>query len=368
MNSFASFRYGLTRRASHVKLGLQIPSLDGLRAVSFSIVFIAHAGLGTLVPGAFGVTVFFFLSGYLITTLLRLEQEAAGRISLQKFYLRRVLRILPPFYIVLTCAILVRLAGLTSGNLDASATAAQFLHYANYRIVWRGFDGFAAGTGVFWSLAVEEHFYLLFPWLFRWLMRLHIRASQRAGILLAMCAAALAWRIFLVETQHPSLDRTAVASDTRFDSLLYGCALALYENPALEPTALSETIWKRVLFPLGVGGLLVSFLFRDDAFRETFRYTLQGASLVPIFVCAIRYPTWPPFRPLNTRLLKYLGALSYSLYLMHHVVLFALEHRAESVPKFARGVLAFAITFAFSWALYQLVEKPCARLRRQLSV
>src|ERR1700733_3228445 len=81
-----------------------IPSLDGIRAASFLIVFAAHAGLADLVPGGFGVTVFFFLSGYLITTLLRMEWQQSGTVSLKQFSLRRVLRILPPFYFTLLLA------------------------------------------------------------------------------------------------------------------------------------------------------------------------------------------------------------------------------------------------------------------------
>src|SRR5262245_57371978 len=78
-----------------------IPSLDGIRAFAALWVFAAHAGLEQALPGGFGVTVFFFLSGYLITTLLRMEYQATGTISLKKFYLRRVYRIWPPMYIVL---------------------------------------------------------------------------------------------------------------------------------------------------------------------------------------------------------------------------------------------------------------------------
>src|ERR1700733_3673943 len=79
------------------RTALHIPSLDGLRTLSFLIVFTAHAGLDRIVPGGFGVTVFFFLSGYLITTLMRVEAETSGHVSLKHFYLRRALRILPPF-------------------------------------------------------------------------------------------------------------------------------------------------------------------------------------------------------------------------------------------------------------------------------
>src|SRR5882762_1194530 len=90
---------------------LYIPSLDGIRAISFFLVFFSHAGLGDLVPGGFGVSVFFLLSGFLITTLLRLEFARYQRISLRSFYLRRVLRILPPLYVVLALAMVLSQIG-----------------------------------------------------------------------------------------------------------------------------------------------------------------------------------------------------------------------------------------------------------------
>src|ERR1700676_4428869 len=81
-----------------------IPSLDGIRAIAALLVFIAHAGLEDRVPGGFGVTIFFFLSGYLITTLLRTEYATCGRINLKNFYIRRAYRIWPPMYIALALA------------------------------------------------------------------------------------------------------------------------------------------------------------------------------------------------------------------------------------------------------------------------
>jgi peptidoglycan/LPS O-acetylase OafA/YrhL len=354
--------------SSLVKAGFHIPSLDGLRTVSFAIVFCSHAGLSWIVPGAFGVTVFFFLSGFLITTLLRLEQQKNGHVSMRKFYLRRVLRILPPFYLVLAGAVLAAALHWTPVTPDPLAVLAQAAHYANYWIVAHGFDGFPAGTGVYWSLAVEEHFYLLFPWIFLLLVHTNVAPRWQAGVLLALCALTFAWRVYLVHTFHPDADRTAVASDTRVDSLLFGCALALYENPSLDGTALTERLWKRVLFPLGVAGLLVSFVVRNEFFRETIRYTLQGVSLVPVFVCAVRYPTWWPIRPLNTRPMAFLGVLSYSLYLIHQVVLAILEHGMPALPLFPRAIVAFAVTLGLSFSVYHLVEKPCARLRKRLSV
>lgn len=95
--------------------GHYIPSLDGIRALAVTTVFVSHAGLSHIIPGGFGVTVFFFLSGYLITTLLRREHEKTGQISLKHFYLRRVYRIFPPMYLVMLLAIMLSVFGLVGG-------------------------------------------------------------------------------------------------------------------------------------------------------------------------------------------------------------------------------------------------------------
>ena len=341
-----------------------LPSLDGIRAVSFLLVFAAHAGLGQVVPGGFGVTVFFFLSGYLITTLLRMEYDAHGTVSLRQFYLRRALRILPPFYLVLALAALAAKLGLLAGGVSARALLGQALHLANYWIVRAGYAGQPSGTGVYWSLAVEEHFYLAFPCLFLLLRRFVGERRRQAMVLWALCAAALAWRGVLVFGLHAAEDRTYVASDTRVDSILFGCALALSGNPALDGASrISEAVWKRLLLPAGALVLLATFVLRDPGFRETFRYSLQGVGLVPVFVVALRYPGWGPCRVLNLRAMSFLGELSYPLYLVHHVVLGALGAR----PGAALAPLALTLSIGVAWAIHEAVEKPCAELRRRLS-
>ena len=144
------------------KMTKTIPSLDGLRAMSFFIVFVAHAGLGAYVPGGLGVTIFFFLSGFLITTLMRIEYERHGTVNLKRFWLRRILRIWPAFYLVLLAAITAALV-FQPDTLSMPAARAQLLHLSNYWSIYHGFVGQADGTGVYWSLAVEEHFYVLLP-------------------------------------------------------------------------------------------------------------------------------------------------------------------------------------------------------------
>jgi peptidoglycan/LPS O-acetylase OafA/YrhL len=140
-----------------------IPSLDGIRALSFLIVFVAHDNFKP-VPGLFGVAVFFFLSGYLITTLMRIEIENTGTISIEGFYLRRAFRILPPFYIVLLLIILVVKAGVLPGYYDSADLTASVLYVTNFWNIY-AHPIQMPGFNIFWSLAVEEHFYLVFPFL-----------------------------------------------------------------------------------------------------------------------------------------------------------------------------------------------------------
>ena len=132
-----------------------IPSLDGLRAISISIVLVSHAGYGSVVPGGLGVTIFFFLSGYLITTLLMDERERSGRIDIGKFYLRRAFRLFPPLLVSLVIAYSLVILGLLDGRISWAGVLAQLLYFANYYSLF--FDPgntTAAGTGILWSPAV----------------------------------------------------------------------------------------------------------------------------------------------------------------------------------------------------------------------
>jgi peptidoglycan/LPS O-acetylase OafA/YrhL len=270
---------------------------------------------------------------------------------------------------VFACALGAYGVGLLPPPSEPWSIAAVPLHYANYYIVAHDNQGFLTGTGVYWSLAVEEHFYLLFPFFFLFLSRIGVQARSKAALLLFFCIGFLAWRCVLVFAFHASSLHIEVASDTRFDSLLFGCALAVYENPGLDRSALSEQIWKYVLFPLGLADLLICFAVRDDSFRDTLRYSLQGLSLVPLFVCAVRYPDWAIIRPLNFRPIAFTGVLSYSLYLIHLIVLDGLAaNLGTRLQRPVQAVLALAISLMLAWLMYEVVEKPCARLRQRLRV
>jgi peptidoglycan/LPS O-acetylase OafA/YrhL len=343
----------------------QIPSLDGLRAVSFLIVFAAHAGLEWIVPGGFGVTVFFFLSGYLITTLMRSELLASGTVSIPRFYLRRALRILPPFYLVLLMATALTLLDLLPGDLNPRVLLAQSLHYSNYWFIYHGSVGSPAGTVPYWSLSVEEHFYLVFPLLYVGMNRFLSNRDQARALWL-LCAAVCVWRCILVLDLGAEVDRTYMASDTRFDSILFGSALAVAINPVLDRPMGSDRLWKSVLLPAGLAVLFFTFAYRATWFRETIRYSLQGIALTPVFVTAIRFSTWLPFRFLNARPVAFVGVLSYSLYLIHQIALYSIGFRLPALNPVLRAIMALAISFAVALVIHGLVEKPSARLRNRL--
>jgi peptidoglycan/LPS O-acetylase OafA/YrhL len=337
-----------------------IPSLDGIRAVAVSIVFVYHA-LHGVIPGGFGVTIFFFLSGFLITTLLRLEAEQTGGVNLRNFYLRRTLRILPPMYIMLAGAVLANV--VTHTPISRPILALQALHFTNYLI--GHVSRLQIGTIVLWSLAVEEHFYLLFPVAYLALRRRIQTPERQAFVLLAVCGALLLWRCVLVLALGVSPNYVMYATDCRIDSILFGCALALWRNPALKGPQWSPRV---IAWACGVSVvvLILTMIPRNPAFQTTLRYSLQGIALVPVFVAAIQLSARTPFRFLNHPAVSFFGVLSYTFYLVHEPILVLLEKTTQWSTA-AIFPIALAAALTVSALLHYSVERPCARLRRRLA-
>jgi peptidoglycan/LPS O-acetylase OafA/YrhL len=348
--------------------GFHIPSLDGLRGAAFLLVFFGHALPAMylrFVPPAFGVTVFFVLSGYLITTLLRREFDKTQNISFRDFYLRRALRILPPFYIVLVVSSILTEIHAVDGQVTLPAIFAYVFHGANYWHIYRGLDEIPGGTSVYWSLSVEEHFYMLFPLLYWGMRRRNLTARQQLGVILGLCAMVLAWRLVLVTALHADHDRLYRATDTRVDAILAGCALAVYANPMIDRLRYSDRTWRWVLLPVGLAAIVMTSFIRHPVFQEAIKGSIQAAALIPLFVVAIRSPKWGPMRILNTRLMSFIGLLSYGLYLIHRTILSIVETWVSS-SLFIVVPLSLGASIAFCYALHVFVEKPCADMRKRL--
>jgi len=149
------------------------------------------------------------------------------------------------------------------------------------------------------------------------------------------------------------------ATDTRLDSILFGCVLALWGNPMLDQKPRHS--W--VASILGLIVLLATFVIRTPEFRETFRYTLQGIALMPLFISAIRLHDHWALKWLNSPALQLMGVLSYTLYMVHYPILNLAEKWSDN--RLIIGVSALAISIALSYAVHLLVEKPMANLRRR---
>jgi peptidoglycan/LPS O-acetylase OafA/YrhL len=323
-----------------------VPALDGMRAIAFFFVFVAHAQPFKVLPGGFGVTVFFFWSGYLITSLLRDEARKTGTISLKGFYLRRVLRIFPPCYLTVIVVSALAAAGILYNRESYASLVSAFLYFSNYwNILGRG--NLPAGLGILWSLAVEEHYYLLFPLLFAWFVRRLMNRNRQAAVLISLCLAALLWRCYRSFVMHSSWENIYEGTDTRFDSILAGCVLAIVANPRLGDRV--EWLRKHAA-GLACGGaviILLCFVYRDRFFRDTFRYTLLEIGLMPIFFlltlprrsCLVRCLEW--------RGLRHLGQISYSMYLIHHTLFHHFHHYYRPSVRLALGNL---VAHGWIWA------------------
>ena len=349
---------------SETQVRHHIPSLNGIRACSVLLVVTGHCGFGKVVPGGLGVTIFFFLSGFLITTLLLEEQSRTNDISLKKFYARRLLRLSPPLLVTLLLAVLLVLAGLLPGGVTLKGLAAQVFYLANYyQLFWDAGNSTPAGTGVLWSLAVEEHFYFVYPAVLL-LVTTKLPRTSLIWILLASCICVLAWRIHLASSPGFVSYRTYYATDTRIDSILYGCLLALLRNSGpllLSPKAAS------LLLGLGIAALLASLLIRSEFFRETFRYTLQGLALMPIFFAIDRHRRGVLFNVLNSKVMDKLGEYSYALYLSHYVIAQCLA-KLTGLDNFPYLYLPVVLVLAYWYAkaINVFVERPTLVLRHRL--
>ncbi len=344
-----------------------IPSLDGIRALSVLLVILAHSGYGHVVPGGLGVTIFFFLSGYLITTLLLAEHVHTTTISIGRFYVRRMLRLLPPLLLTLLLAYTLVGLGILSGGMTVAGLASQIFYFANYYSIF--FDPgmtFPSGTGVIWSLAVEEHFYVLYPIALLYLLNRRLPVRTISLLLVATCVIVLVWRVYLVEIVGVSELRTYYASDTRIDSIIYGCLLGIIAKPGRGSQQMARLGMAHWLLLLGSCMIvLITLAYKEPKFRETYRYSLQGLALLPIFYCAIRFSRHPMFIFLNWSIMKRIGVYSYAMYLIHHVVIIALR---ENVPWFSTSPIALslgALTLSVVYAalLDRYVEPYFRRMR-----
>jgi len=328
---------------------MRIPQLDGLRGVAVLLVFCVHI-FPVQLPGSFiGVDIFFVLSGFLITSLLLIEQRESGGICLRAFYWRRVLRLVPALLVMLTLYVAFLPAIFGRDHLIAAASS---LYAMNWVLAFKlGPAGFLAHT---WSLAIEEQFYLLWPMALILLLRWGSSRSL-TPILIGSIIAVIVWRLCLQHLGAPVLDRLKCGLDTRADTLLIGCLLAC--SPRF-----SQTVGRAWIF--AVFFLVAEALFLSEGSPLSpwlFTFTAIAAASI---ISALMSPTTSVLQQaLRIKPIVKLGEISYGFYLWHFVIIYLLQAETHLRP-FIVGACALVLTIAVSWLSFRFIEKPILRLGR----
>ena len=322
----------------------RVPALDGVRGFAIALVLGYH--VLWLPGGLFGVDLFFALSGFLITTLLLEERERTGSVDLRAFYLRRAHRLLPA---VLALLLVVSTFFVVSHDWARLGFAVAVLFYIGnlVEIVVHAFP--RAGLSQMWSLGQEEQFYVIWPALLFWLLHSRKVWSIGRGLLVGAVAVA-AWRT-ACWFAFGGAAHTFLSPDTRSDALLLGCALAAARAAGHWPGRLI-----RLSAPLALAGLVAAAW-----------WTKTNGEVIAVFpvvaVCCVllvgaSLEGGPVARLLAVAPLRWLGLISYSIYVWH-VAVFDVVSGSQ--------VLKLGIAVILGAASYRWIEKPF-RLRRKAVV
>lgn len=343
------------------------PALDGLRAISCLFIMTWHAdflGWGAL-NGFTGVTSFFVLSGYLITTLALREEAARGSLSLKAFYIRRTFRIFPAYYCVLAlyCVLIFGLDIQSSIDRRPALGAAipYYLFYLNEYSSQPIAEKFGMLPPFFhsWSLGVEEKFYLIWPFLGFTL--LHRNPSRRVAIALAFIASFYCFRDNVIVT---------MIRLNFYVPILVGCILAVLMEQKKYYLILAKLAkpWSHVaLLALFLTAQFCQVHRVEDFFYFIFPYA------VAMFLVGLVAGKTPITSLLQTRILSHLGLRTYGLYLLHLLSQNAVElflKPGPAVPLWKSPFYFLAcltVTVIAAEVLHRTVEKPCIAIGRRLS-
>ena len=346
-----------------------LPGLDGLRAIAVGAVVAYHVGLGWAQGGLLGVGVFFTLSGYLITDLLLGQQEITDKLQLTDFWLRRARRLLPALFAMLA-VVTAWVTLLDRSQLPAirGAVVASAGYVSNWWLIAQHSSYFAqfgppSPLGHLWSLAVEEQFYLIWPWLL-WLglrlRRKHPGTDTRLAAATLLLAVASAVTMALL--YRPGYDPTRVyeGTDTRAFALLIGSALAfVWPSRHLRGEITESARW--VLDGAGIAGLVV-FAVLVWRTSEYSAFLYRGGMVLlalgtALMVASIASPASRFGRILGRQPLRWLGVRSYGIYLWHFPII-VLTTPADGRDTLVRGVLQVAATIGVAALSWRYLEEP----------
>jgi len=335
------------RRAAHTEID-RLPALDGIRAVAIALVLIGHIlyafgpfrNGGTLV-GEAGVTIFFVLSGFLVTRVMLLDEARTGRLRLGRFYCRRALRIFPAFYAFLIVSFVLSVFGAFE-QPDRKTWLASALYFRNL-----AGDGW--NTGHLWSLSLEEQFYFFWPAIFLLLAGRKRRLLFIGAAVVAATAGRLAWIASLSSPLPPfAIQQIHYTPQFRMDTFLIGAAFAI-----------ANWEWTRALEPRFIIPFLAIWFETAPFHRATLPVdtAVTAFGVGALILWLVQNPQLRPAFHLSRPAVVYLGAISYSLYLWQQLFL---------GPHLRWWSLAAVAVCAI--CSYHLIERPFLRWKERLQV
>ena len=340
------------------------PDIEGMRAIAILLVLLYHAGLPFLPGGFIGVDVFFVISGFLITGLLIRELETHGKVSLSRFYARRAKRLLPATGVVLIATAILTwwshsVVEWRTFGFDIVGSA---LYVVNWVLAGRAVDYLAEDVGVspvqhFWSLAVEEQFYIVWPLLLVavgwWVARrrgARLRAVMLVGILLVIIPSFL-WSLYMTGANP---ERAFFVTTTRLWELGIGAFIAI-------GSAVWTKVPRTVSIPLGWVGLVAvvlgGFVITSGTPWPGYAALLPTLGAAAVIVAGYTAGAAGPAAVLARWPMVWVGGLSYSLYLWHWPLLVSAEARWDGLSVLTGlGVAAFSVVPAY--LSLRFVENP----------
>jgi len=352
-----------------IKKNRYIPGLDGIRALAVFVVIAYHLDFEWASGGFLGVGIFFVLSGYLITDLLIMEWVNTGKVNVRYFWIKRVRRLLPGQILVLiVVAVWLLLVNFSRLETLLGDLLASFFYVTNWWFIFNDV-GYFANFGEpspllhFWSLAIEEQFYLVWPILLLLGLRFVPNRKLLIGFILVGTLASALGMAYLYQPGLMDTSRVYFGTDTRAFALLIGATLAFCLPSKMFEGRAANNQYLPISLDI-VGGISFAILFwliwqtnQYEAFLYRGGMVLQCIASAVVVAAAVHPSTWIT-RILGCRMFQWLGVRSYGIYIWHYPVIVLFFPLSDGENSILHILIQIGITLLIASISWRFIEQP----------